>query len=86
MSCLCKPAGQVPCRGIDRAVFPEPDATQSPHSTQERALVLSRALAATLAGKCSVGSTLGSCSSHWPSEVTRDFPGPVGHPRGPELC
>lgn len=86
MSCLCKPAGQVLCQGIDRAVFPEPDATQSPHSAQGRALVLNRALAAALAGKWSVGSSQGSCSSHWPSEDRCDFPGPVGHPRGPELC
>lgn len=57
MSCFGKLAKQVPCQGIDPVVFPEPDATQSPHSAQGRVLVLSRAWAAAPAGKWSSGRT-----------------------------
>lgn len=57
MSCFCKPALQVLCKGIDQVVFPEPDATQSPHSAQGRVLVLSRAWTAAPAGKWSLGRT-----------------------------
>lgn len=57
MSCFCKPALQVLCQGIDQVVFPELDATQSPHSAQGRVLVLSRAWTAAPAGKWSLGRT-----------------------------